>query len=131
MTQATESSELCKLNLPKQNKKKALNKIEESISKAVSAKLDSYESVVGHDMSISYDITEAYKLSDRKYQEFLKYVEKSFNYDSSDISEVVKVELDIKVKGSLGKSDYSVNNLYLIKERGNWYIYIGYVGNNY
>lgn len=107
------------------------NKIEESISKDVSATLDSYESVAGHDMSISYDITDSYKLSDRKYQEFLKYVEQSYNYDSSDISEVVKVDLDIKTKGSLGESNYPVNDLYMIKERGNWYIYKGYVGNYY
>ena len=40
-------------------------------------------------------------------------------------------ELDIKTKGSLGESNYPVNDLYLIKERGNWYIYKGYVGNYY
>ncbi|MGN1433219.1 MAG: zinc ribbon domain-containing protein [Ruminococcus sp.] len=105
--------------------------MENSISNAVSSQLDAYENVVGHDMSISYEIEDSYKLSERKYQEFLKYAENSYNYDTSDISEIVLAKLKINTKGSLGETSYTVNDLYLIKERDKWYLFRGYIGTNY
>lgn len=105
--------------------------IEDSISKSVSSQLDSYETVAGHDMDISYEIEDSYKLSDRKYQEFLKYVENSYNYDTSDIAEIVLAKIKINAKGSFGETSYTVNDLYLIKERNKWYLFKGYIGTNY
>lgn len=105
--------------------------IEDSISQTVSSKLDALEADAGHDMSLSYEIIDSYKLSDRKYQEFLKYVENNYNYDSSDISEVYLVEIKVTAKGSLGETSTTNNNLYLIKERDDWYLYNGYIGTSY
>ena len=104
--------------------------IENSISNAVASKLDSYETVAGHDMDINYEIQDSYKLPDRKYQEFLKYVENSCNYDTSDITEIVLAKIKINTKGSLGETSYTVNDLYLIKERDKWYLFKGYIGTN-
>lgn len=105
--------------------------IEASISKSVSAQLDSYETVAGHDMDISYEIEDSYTLSERKYQEFLQYAEDYYHYDTSDISEIVLAKIRINIQGSLGKSSYTVNDLYLIKERDKWYLFKGYIGTNY
>lgn len=106
-------------------------KMEESISNSVSSKLDSYESEVGHDMSLSYELKDSYKLSDRKYQEFLKYVEDYYDYDTSDISEIYLAEINIFAKGSFGEEDYNSNEFYVIKERDSWYLFVGYIGTNY
>lgn len=107
------------------------NAMEEAISKSVSSKLDSYESQVGHDMSLSYELKDSRKLSDRKYQEFLKYVESYYNYDTSDISEIYIAEINIYAKGSFGEEDYNSNEFYVIKEADSWYLFSGYIGTNY
>lgn len=105
--------------------------VENSISQSVSAKLDALEAEAGHDMNLSYEIIDSYKLSDRKYQEFLKYIENNYNYDSSDISEVYLVKIKVTAKGSLGQTSVTNNNLYLINECSDWYLYNGYIGTSY
>lgn len=105
--------------------------VENSISQSVSAKLDALEAEAGHDMNLSYEIIDSYKLSDRKYQEFLKYIENNYNYDSSDISEVYLVKIKVTAKGSLGQTSVTNNNLYLINEHSDWYLYNGYIGTSY
>lgn len=105
--------------------------VENSISQSVSAKLDALEAEAGHDMNLSYEIIDSYKLSDRKYQEFLKYIENNYNYDSSDISEVYLAKIKVTAKGSLGQTSVINNNLYLINERSDWYLYNGYIGTSY
>ena len=100
------------------------------LSREVSTKLNSYEDEVGHDLHINYSITDSYKLSDRKFQEFTKYVESYYAYDCSDITEVVKVELRIEAKGSSRTKTYT-ESIYMIKERNKWYYFNGYIGNSY
>lgn len=107
------------------------NAMEDDVSKSVTSTLDSYESQVGHDMSLSYELKKSHKLSDRKYKEFLKYAESNYNYDTSDISEIYLAEIKIYAKGSFGEEGYNSNEFYVIKEADSWYLFNGYIGTNY
>ena len=104
--------------------------MEDSLSKEVSQKLDSYESAVGRDIKISYKIMDSYKLSDRKFSEFTQYVENNYKYDCSDISQIIKVDLQLEVKGNQKTKTDSIS-LYLINERNKWYVFDGYIGKVY
>lgn len=105
--------------------------IEKYISRTVSAKLDQYEKEAGHDMDLSYEITDSYKLSERKFKEFLDYAEDYYHYDTSDISEIMVVNLKVTAKGSKGEDTFNSNDLYLVKERDSWYLFYGNVGTSY
>lgn len=105
--------------------------IEKYISRTVSAKLDQYEKEAGHDMDLSYEITDSYKLSERKFKEFLDYAEDYYHYDASDISEIMVVNLKVTAKGSKGEDTFNSNDLYLVKERDSWYLFYGNVGTSY
>lgn len=91
----------------------------------VSDVLDSFESEVGHDPKISYEIVESYKLSDRKYQNFLTKLEKDYKYDTGDISEIVCVNIKPTVKGARSSRTAPVQEVYIIKENGKWLLYMG------
>ena len=104
--------------------------MEDSISKEVSRKLDDYESAVGRDLEISYKIIDSYKLSDRKFSEFTQYVENNYKYDCSDISQIMKVDLQLEIKGTQKTKTENVS-LYLINERNKWYVFDGYIGKAY
>ena len=97
------------------------------IAEKASMKLDSYESLVGRDVKISYKITDAYKLPEHKYSKFIDYIEDYYDYDGSYISEVMRVDLELEIKGKQ-RTKTDRMNLYLVNEMGNWYIFDGSVG---
>lgn len=93
--------------------------------KAMSSMLDSYESQVGHDAKVSFNIVDSYKLSDRKFQNFITMLEDTYKYDTSDISEIQCVSVKTIITGARSSKTLSTNDLYLLKENGKWLIYGG------
>lgn len=91
----------------------------------ISDTLDKYEDAVGPIKKISYEITDATELSDRRMNELKDNLEKLYNMDTSGIKKVVQVDLKIKVKGSKKSSTYHVDNLYMIKENSGWKVFYG------
>ncbi|MDD5924080.1 MAG: zinc ribbon domain-containing protein [Clostridia bacterium] len=98
--------------------------LEDGFSTMVSNWLDSYESQVGHDVKLSSEIEDSYKLSDRKYQLFLKDLENTYQYDSEGISEIVCLNIKLTAAGSRGKKTTSVKDIYMVKEDGKWLVYL-------
>lgn len=101
--------------------------IEEAILDEVSADLDYYESLVGHDPKISYKIKESYKFSERKLQGFIEELERNYSYESYNIEDVVQVDLEIEVTGSNKRKEYNSVTLYMIKENGKWDVFNGII----
>lgn len=91
----------------------------------ISDALDKYEDNVGTIKKISYEITDETELSDRRINELKDNLENLYNMDTSDIKKVVKIDLKITVKGAKKSSTYNVNNLFMIKENGDWKIFYG------
>ncbi len=101
--------------------------IEEAILNEVSAKLDYYESIVGYDPKITYTITDSYKLSERKLQDFITKLESNYSYDCYSIEDVVMVDLSVEVTGTNKNEEYNYVTMYLVKENGKWYVFNGFV----
>lgn len=95
---------------------------EEYYADLVSDRLDQYESQVGRDIKITYVVDDAYKLSERKLESLLSHLESSYEYDTSDIKEVMSVELTITIKGNKGNTR-STGTLLFIKEDNSWKVY--------
>lgn len=98
---------------------------EEAFSSMVSTWLDNYESQVGHDVKLSCEIQDSYKLSDRKLQVFLTNLEDIYKYDTGDISEIVCAEVKLIISGSRSEKTFPAEDIYMIKENGKWGVYIG------
>ena len=105
--------------------KNALTDFDETFKGVVSEALDNLESEVGHDPKISYEIVESYKISDRKYQNFLTKLEKDYKYDTGDISEIVCVNIKPTIKGARSSRTLPIQEMYIMKEKGKWLIYVG------
>lgn len=87
---------------------------------SVGNNLDYFESYVGHNYKLSYDVQEVYTLSERKLDTLLDTIESSNpDFDISTISQV-KVA-DIKVTAKEGKSSVSMSvQVTITKENGTW-----------
>lgn len=104
---------------------------EEYISETVSGRLDYYESEVGTDIKISYEIVNAHNLPERKIDQLVSLLE-NYGYEPDNIKKVKQIDLEITVKGSRREESYDNDNLYMIKEDGKWKaLYTGYMSNYY
>lgn len=103
---------------------------ENTFIQSISDSLDSYENQVGHDPVVSYEIVDSYKLSDRKLQSLISNIETVYNYDASDISEVVCVSINLKIEGPKGETSVPSKDIYVIKENGKWYFSLGSITDN-
>jgi len=87
--------------------------------------LDKFEDKVGEIKSIKFEITDETEYSDRKLEDLEETLEDNFNMDTSDIKKVVRTDVKLTVKGKKKSASYSIDDLYLIKEKGGWKIYYG------
>lgn len=94
----------------------------------VSDVLDKYEDSVGAIKKISYEITDETEWSDRRLAELKDELIDRYHMDTSSMKKVVRVELQMTVKGAKKSSTYRVSDLYMIKESGGWKIYYGNLG---
>lgn len=82
--------------------------------------LDDFEERVGHKYKISYEITDSYQMSERKFEELLEDISwYTDDYDESIIDKVMIVEVKITAKEG-NESLLKTLDLTLIKERGSW-----------
>ena len=98
---------------------------EDSFESMVSNWLDGFEFQVGHDVKITCEMQESYKLSDRKRQSFLQNLEEIFEYDTDDISEIVCATVKLHISGSRSDKTFPSREIYIFKENGKWLIYLG------
>lgn len=82
--------------------------------------LDYFESYVGHNYKLSYDVKEVYTLSGRKLDTILDTINSTYpDFDSNAISQV-KVA-DVEVTAKEGKSSASMSvQVTMTKENGTW-----------
>ena len=98
---------------------------EEYFEEMVSSKLDYYEEELGHNLKMSFEITDSYKLDDRNRDDLFDDLEDSGVY-VGNISTIRMVELELEIKGSRRTSTYTVDDLLLVKENGKWKVlYLG------
>lgn len=85
--------------------------------------LDYFEEEVGHDFKLSYKITDAYKMTERKVDKMFEvaeeYVEDPEDYG---ISEVMSIELEVTAKSGK-KTETKDLELCIVKESGKWKLY--------
>lgn len=98
-------------------------KVDQYFSDMVSRSLDQFEATVGHDVHIDYEINDNYILSERKYDEFLTDIEKLYGCDTSNVQEIMALELTVSIEGSKGSSSHVYTDMYLINEDGDWKVY--------
>ncbi len=89
--------------------------------------LDNYEDAVGSIKNISYSIEDASEVSERRVENIKENLEDYYDADVDEIEEIVMVDLVLTVKGSKRSRVCQSENLYLIKEDGEWKIHYGYL----
>ena len=89
-------------------------------SQAIGESLDRFDESIGHNYKIAYEITDTYKVSERKKDEMLKNIQLSFpNFDVETIQEIIVSE--VKVKASRGSKSLSDTlKITLSKEGDSW-----------
>lgn len=85
----------------------------------VSAKLDYYENMLGHNLKMNFEIVDSYKLDDRKVDNLLEELEDMGAY-AGKIDTIRRVEIELEIKGSRNTSTFLIDDLLLIKENGKW-----------
>lgn len=82
--------------------------------------LDSFESSVGHSYSLTYEVKETYKLSDRKLNTLLDTIEST--YSDFDVSAIKKVVVaDVTVTAKQGSKSVSKDlQVTMTKEGNSW-----------
>lgn len=93
--------------------------IEYYFEESVSNDLEDFEDRVGHKYKISYEITEAYTVSDRKFNELIDSLSYYEDFDTDIISKIMVVEIEVTAKEGKKTSTKS-KELYLTKESGAW-----------
>ncbi len=98
----------------------SVDRVEYYFENNVGDDLDFFESSVGHNYKLSYDIQEIYTISGRKLDSLLYEIESSYpDFDISTISQVKGADIEITAK----KGEESVDMLVQItmtKENGKW-----------
>lgn len=97
--------------------------VEYTFKQQVSSDLDYFESVVGHNYKLTYEVNEIYVAPDRKVEKMLDGVEDAyFGFDPSIIKKVVIADLTVTAtRGS--KSTKRNLNIVMTKENGDWKLF--------
>lgn len=90
----------------------------------VSDALDEIEDQVGIIKSITYEIKSKNEYSKEAIEDFQETLRSRYDIESSDIQKIVKLNLVLTVKGTTITDDFDLSNLYMIKEKGRWKIYL-------
>lgn len=93
---------------------------EDYFENIVGETLEFFETSVGHNYKISYEINEIYKMSNHSINATLDQIEYTFsNFDISTIEEIVVCDLNITAKQD-GKSQNKALSIFMSKEDGKW-----------
>lgn len=90
----------------------------------ISEVLDKYEDKVGAIKKVSYEIANVKEISEYRLDEMKDELIDEYNMDADKITEIVLLDVRLTVKGSNKSAVYKVKDLYMIKEDGEWKIYI-------
>ncbi len=96
--------------------------VEDDIIPAVEECLDVIEDEAGKNVKFSYKVEEVTDLTDSRLEKFCAGVEDCHDYDASKIKDIKKATINVTAKGDDGKYEFDWEDVYLIKENGNWYI---------
>ena len=88
----------------------------------VGSAIDTFETNVGHDYRLSYDIYEIYEVSERRKEDYFNSIESMYpNFDVSTIDEISVATVNITAKQK--ERSYNQNmSLVMSKEGKNWKI---------
>lgn len=77
---------------------------------------------VGDNVKLSYKIEDVKDVSEKKFNDFCDGIEEVHGYDTSKIKEIKKADIVVTAKGDDGTTDFDWEDVYLIKDNGEWYI---------
>ncbi len=93
----------------------------------VNGQLDSYENMVGRNLKISYKVNGVYKLETRKIGQFIDNINgwlyEQDAFEKEDFEKIMEVDMTLTIKGSDDKMELDVEDVYMIKEEGEWKVY--------
>ena len=94
--------------------------VENYFKDSIGRMLDLFDSTIGHNYKLSYDVNETYKMSERKMRETIEEIEGIYpDFDVSSIQKIVVA--DITVKASQGNTSVESDlHLTMSKENGAW-----------
>ena len=93
---------------------------EDYFESKVGESLEFFETSVGHNYKISYEINETYKMSNHSIKETLDQIEYKYsNFDISTIEEIVVCDLNVTAKQD-SKSQNKGLSIFMSKEKGEW-----------
>ena len=96
---------------------------EDYFESKVGETLEFFETSVGHNYKISYEINETYKMSNRSINETLDQIEYKYsNFDISSIEEIVVCDLNVTAKQD-SKSQNKAISIFMSKEEGKWKLF--------
>lgn len=96
---------------------------EDYFESKVGETLEFFETSVGHNYKISYEINETYKMSNRSINETLDQIEYKYsNFDISTIEEIVVCDLNVTAKQD-SKSQNKAISIFMSKEEGKWKLF--------
>lgn len=81
--------------------------------------LDNFDSSVGHNFKLTYEINDTYVMSERKSDELLEDLEESYDFDISSIEKIVVADLTLTAKQEKKSDDIDVEVI-MVKENGSW-----------
>lgn len=84
--------------------------------------MERYESYVGENFKITYKITDSEEFNDYRITKFLDKMSDLDDYDIDNVSKIVSVDLDMKIKGK-SRSTTDHWQLIIIKESGHWRLF--------
>ena len=96
--------------------------VNEYFENIVGSAIDTFETNVGHDYRLSYDIYEIYEVSERRKEDYFNSIESMYpNFDVSTIDEISVATVNITAKQK--ERSYNQNmSLVMSKEGKNWKI---------
>ena len=96
--------------------------VENDIIPGVEECIDVLEKEAGKDIKLSYKVEKIADLSDSKFEKFCAGIEDTHDYNVKGIKAIKKATITVTVKGDKDKYKFDWEDVYLIKEAGNWYI---------
>ncbi len=86
------------------------------------ALIENLEEEVGSKIKLSYKIEKIDNLSDKKFDNFCEAIAEAHDCSTKKIKAIKKADIKVTAKGKDGKHEFDWEDVYLIKEGGDWYI---------
>ncbi|MEE0266097.1 MAG: hypothetical protein UD936_10775 [Acutalibacteraceae bacterium] len=84
--------------------------------------IEKLEEEVGSNVKLSYKIEKVTDLSEKKFDKFCEAISEAHDCSINKIKTIKKADIKVTAKGKDGKHEFDWEDVYLIKEAGDWYI---------